>query len=83
MRTSVAHDLTEAGLRIGVSLPGHTRRLVERSAQSAGELRCLVVCPEVEKEQTRLLIEHVTMDGVDLDPVRTQRLDYGINLIAG
>src|SRR5450759_1791491 len=37
----------------------------------------------MKEEQSRLLVEHVAMDGGHVDAVRPQRLDDWIHLIAG
>ena len=50
------------------------RGLVERGAQSLGELQCIVIGPEMQEEQPRLLIQHVAVDRRDIDAIRPQRL---------
>src|SRR5262249_27115116 len=52
-------------------------------AQTLGELDGVVIGPEMHEEQPRLLIQHVAVQRRHLDAVRPQRLDYGIDLIAG
>src|SRR5713101_4068549 len=49
------------------------RCLVERCVQSLGKLQCIVVSPEMQEEQSRLLIQHVAVDRGHIDPVRPQR----------
>src|SRR5262245_4504159 len=53
--------------------------LVERGAQSPGKLEGIVIGPEVQEDQARVLGQHVTMDRGDLDAVRPQGLDHGID----
>src|SRR5262249_30069937 len=57
-----------------------SRSLTERRTQPARELERVIIGPEVHEEETRLLNEHVAMQGGDLDSVLPQRLDYGIDL---
>src|SRR5262249_26910022 len=54
-------------------------RLIERRAQSLRELHRVVVRPEVQEEQPRLLVQHVAVDRRHLDSVRAQRLDHRID----
>src|SRR6266545_4813283 len=58
------------------------RGLVECGAQSAGELQGVVVRPEVQEEEPRLLGQHVAMDRRYLDAVRPQSLDHRVHLLA-
>src|SRR6266852_1279987 len=57
------------------------RGLVECGAQSAGELQGVVVRPEVQEDEPRLLGQHVAVDRGDLDPVCPQRLDHRVHLL--
>ena len=59
------------------------RRLVECGAQSLGQLQGVVVGPEMQEEQPRLLVQHVTVDRRDVDAVRSQRLDHRIYFVVG
>src|SRR5215469_4233160 len=45
------------------------RRLVERGTQAFRELECIVIGPEVQEEQPRLLVEHVAVNRCHLDAV--------------
>src|SRR5258708_5019364 len=57
--------------------------LVERGAQALGELDGVVIGPEVHEDQARLLGQHVAVDRGDLDAIRAQGLDHGIDLRGG
>src|SRR5437660_1043704 len=56
--------------------------LVERGTEPLRKLHRVVVRPEVQEEQPRLLVQHVAVDRRHLDAVRAQRLDHGIDLIS-
>ena len=47
----------------------HDGGLVERRAQALRELHRVVVGPEMHEEQARLLVQHVAVQGGDLDAV--------------
>src|SRR5206468_10100778 len=58
-------------------------RLVERRPNALGKLQRIVVRPKMHEEDTRLFGQHVTVERCHLDAVRSQRLDHGVDLIAG
>src|SRR5262249_11032286 len=58
------------------------RRLVDCSAQSLGKLDRVVIGPEVQAGQPRLLVEQVAVDRRPLDAVRAPRLDHWIDLVS-
>src|SRR5262245_26053028 len=57
--------------------------LVQRGTQTSGEFDGVVVGPEMHEEKPRLFGQHMAMYRGDLDPVRAQRADHWIDLIAG
>src|SRR5690348_7195196 len=57
------------------------RGLVERGADTLGELHGVVVRPEMHEVQARLLVQHVAVQGRHLDAVLPQRLDHRIDLV--
>jgi len=56
--------------------------LIKGNLESLSELRSIVVGPEMHEQQSRLLVEHVAMNGGNLDPVRAQAADERIDLLA-
>src|SRR5262245_62477219 len=67
---------------VAISSALRARRLVERGAQSLRKLYGVVVRPEVQEEQPRLLVEHVAVNCRHLDAIRSQRLDHRIDLVS-
>src|SRR5438445_12118334 len=59
-----------------------TSRLVQGGPQAASELCGVIVRPEMQEDQARLLSQHVTMDCRDFDAVGTQSLDDWIDLFS-
>src|SRR5262245_5959617 len=57
------------------------RGLVERRAQALRQLQGIIVGPEMAEEQTWLLVQHVAVQGGYLDPVTSQGLDDGVDLV--
>src|SRR4029453_8671487 len=57
--------------------------LVERGAKPSRQFRRFAIGPEWQEEEPRLLVQHVAMDGRHIDPVGSQGLDDGIDLITG
>src|SRR5262249_37020266 len=72
-----------ANRRLSPVLALYACRLVERRAQTAGELERVVIRPEMHEEEPRLLPEHVAVHGGHFDSIRPQRLHYRIPLGAG
>src|SRR6266481_2361459 len=66
-----------------MALALRARRLVQCGAQSLGKLQCIVVGPEMQEEESRLLVQHVAVDRSHVDAVRPQRLDHGIHFVIG
>src|ERR1700752_2266669 len=58
-------------------------RLVECLAKATGKSQCIIIGPEMEEEQARLVVQHVAVYGGYVDVVRSQRSDHRIHLIAG
>src|SRR5689334_8022252 len=56
--------------------------LIKRGADPLGELHGVVVRPEMHEVQARLLVQHVAVQGGDLDAVLAQGADDRIDLIA-
>src|SRR6266581_725804 len=69
--------LTRKALALGA------RGLVERGAQSLGELQGVINRPEMQEEQSRLLVQHVAVDRRHVDAVRSQLLDHRVHFVAG
>src|SRR6516162_7630312 len=57
------------------------RRLVERGAKAFRQLQRIVVGPEVQKKESWLLVQHVTVDCRHFDAICKKRLDYRVDLI--
>src|SRR4051794_37135768 len=86
---STSNDIAKI-LMIKVSLGVETEslalsacRLVDGGAQSLGKLQCIVVGPEMQEEQPRLLVQHVAVDRGHVDAVRPQGLNNGIDFVIG
>src|SRR4029078_1902923 len=58
------------------------RRLVQRSAQSASQLQGVIGRPEMHENETRLLGQHVAVNGRHFDAVGAQRSDNGVNYLS-
>src|ERR1700732_1411611 len=56
---------------------------IERGLQSGGEFDHVIVCPEVHEEQNRLVIEHVIVQGGDLDAIVVQNTQHRIDFTGG
>lgn len=56
--------------------------LVQCRAQSPSKFQCIVVSPEVQEEQSGLLVQHMAVDGSHIDAIRPQRLNHGIYFVA-
>src|SRR5882762_6315148 len=54
-------------------------QLVERSAETRGQLRSRAAAPVVEKNHVRLGIQHVMVDRHDVQAVRTQGLQHRVD----
>src|SRR5712664_2169129 len=54
--------------------------LVEGGTQARGELARIVIGPEMQEEHARLFVEHVAVQGGDLDAVGLQGLDHRVDL---
>jgi hypothetical protein len=57
--------------------------LVERGPQSCRQFCQFIVCPEVHEEQARLVIEHVIVQGRNLDAIVAQNTQHRIDFIGG
>ena len=57
--------------------------LVECRAKPSGQFQRIVIGPEVEEEQPRLLVQHVAVHGGYVDAVCTQCSDHRIHLVTG
>src|SRR5258708_5748939 len=55
--------------------------LVERSAETSCQLQRIIDGPEMEEEQPRLFVEHVTVDRRNIDAIGAQRPDYRIDFV--
>src|SRR5215216_1201940 len=58
-------------------------RLIERCAQSPGQLQGIVMRPEMHENQPGLFGQHVAVDCSHLDAIFTQCLDNRVHLLAG
>src|SRR6516162_8982495 len=65
-----------------ILLTARARGLVERGTQPLGELERIVIGPEMQEEESRLLVQHVAVDRSDLDAIGPQRHDYRIHLLS-
>jgi len=45
------------------------RSLIERGAKSASELCGVIIRPEMKEEETRLFVQHVAVNGRDLNAI--------------
>src|SRR6267154_1448914 len=54
--------------------------LAQGRLQASGQLRGVVVCPEMHEEQPRLLGEHVAVQRRHLDPAVAQGPEHGVDL---
>ena len=59
-----------------------TSTLSSAAPQACGELARVVIGPEMHEEDARLFVEHVAVQGGDLDAVGLQGLDHRIDLLA-
>src|SRR3977135_3097242 len=59
---------------------GRSCSLIQRRAQSSGELNRIVIGPEMKEDQPRLLVQHVAVDRGDLDAVRSQGANDRVDL---
>ena len=54
--------------------------LVQRRPQAFRELLPIIIGPEVHEEKPRLFVEHVRVQGRDLNPIRLQLAQHRIDL---
>src|SRR5471032_1699415 len=59
------------------------RGFIKCCPKSLGKLQCIIVCPKVKEDQSRLFSQHVAMYGGDFDAIRPQGLDHWIYLATG
>src|SRR3974390_242197 len=76
-RTSVSFPSKPPnGLRSSVRTDGRgIPRLVQSGTESLRQFQRIVICPEMQEEQSRLFVQHVAVHGGDLDAVGLQRVD--------
>src|SRR5262245_14168733 len=64
------------------SLLAHVH-LVQRRAQARSQLPGIVIGPEMHEEQPGLLVQHMTVESRDFDPVLAEGLEDGSDLAGG
>ena len=57
--------------------------VVERGALALRQFGCVIICPQMQEEELRLLVQHVGVQRHYLDAVRPQRQDDWGDLVAG
>src|SRR6476661_3781661 len=65
------------------SLAPSDGNLPERRSQALRQLERIVVGPEMDKKETWLFVEHMTVEGGHLDAILAQRTDHRVHLFGG